>query len=113
ILRLKKSQCDSYIRLFARKVKKKMQARLFSRANSSFKRGSSRDQTASNGAQHKLRGAVHVHFLHDAHAMRLHRMQTETEVLRDFLVAASFRQKLVDLALAQREQLVTILHIVR
>src|SRR5206468_9202725 len=67
-----------------------------------------RHQAAANRAQHQLRRTVQVHFLHDAPAVSLDRMQTQVEPVGDIFIAIALGQELVELALAIGERFVAV-----
>src|SRR5690242_19144842 len=71
-------------------------------------KGRSGDQTAADGAEYQVGGAVEVQLLHDSPAMGFHRVEAEIEPAGDLFVAVSFSQELVDLALPIGEEFETV-----
>jgi len=51
---------------------------------------------------------VQIQLLQDMGAVRVHRVQAETQCIRNLLVGFSFGHQLQDLALAVRQQLIAV-----
>jgi hypothetical protein len=59
------------------------------------------NHTLTNRIQNQLRNRMQIQLLHQISAMRLNRIQTEIENIRDLLVASTFRDQLQNLPLAR------------
>ena len=68
----------------------------------------SRNDAFANSVEHELGGIVQVQFLEDVTAMSLDRVGADVQSCCHFLVRLPFGQKLQDLSLAARKQVIAI-----